>query len=354
MKIANTWIFVSVMFAGLIHSPAPLQAQPVKTPISVEGDDRPWNQGVSIESRRAARDLFLEGNRLFDVPLFAPAVAQYTAALKKWKHPAIHFNLAFALLNLGKEVEARENLEQALRHGEEPLGTGPFQEARKQLMEVEHQLGRIFVICRTRGAEVTVDGVALFTGPGNHRVWVTANTHEITAKKASYLSETRRLEVSAGAVQDIELKLITLEEATDASRRWKAWKPAAVAVAGGAIVAAGGVLHVLSSRNFNAYDEGFLRLTCATSLNEQTPPGCLTEQVPKKIRDRLILARREQRIAVGSYIVGGVSLAAGIALLYLNRPHLTEQASMGAHSGSVTIAPVISAEVFGVAVNVNR
>ena len=56
-------------------------AQAPVTPISIEGEDKPWNHGVPIATRQAARELFLEGNRLFYIPLYTRAAEKYLAAL---------------------------------------------------------------------------------------------------------------------------------------------------------------------------------------------------------------------------------------------------------------------------------
>ncbi|TMQ23258.1 MAG: hypothetical protein E6J90_10935 [Deltaproteobacteria bacterium] len=124
---------------GQTQPTSPGRTRPASTNVSVQGDDKPWNRGVPLATREGARVVFLEGNRLFKVPLFAQAAEQYLAALTKWKHPAFYFNLAIAQLNLGQDLEARDSLEHALQHGAEPLGALEFQEAQKQLKEVERQ-----------------------------------------------------------------------------------------------------------------------------------------------------------------------------------------------------------------------
>jgi tetratricopeptide (TPR) repeat protein len=302
-----------------------------------------------MERRVAARALFREGNRLSRIPLFARAAEQYAAALSLWKHPAFHFNLALAQLNLGQEVEARASLERALAHGEEPLGA-KAQEARSRLQEVTRQLGRIRVTCRTPGAEVTLDGATLFIGPGSHQGWVKAAAHELTAKQAGFLSEARRVTVSAGELQDLELTLVTLTQATDASRRWAAWKPWAVAAAGATVAAAGGVLHALSARSFNAHDQRFLRLPCVTDPHPRRP-GCTQAEIGPDLNGQLSRAGQQQRMAVGAYLAGGSLIAAGVALLYLNRPHLAER---GAPARSAAIVPVASGDMIGVLMSVSR
>jgi len=342
-----------VVVVGLISGRTPLHAQSTIAPSVVGSDDKPWNQGVPIETRETARALLLEGNRLFKVPLFARAAEQYTAAVGKWKHPAFYFNLALAQLNLGLEVEAHESLEQAIRYGEEPLGAEEFKVAQEQLQQVEHQLGRIRVTCQTEGAEVTLDGVTLFTGPGSHQGWVKAKAHEITAKKPDYLSEARRVTVSPGELKNLQLKLITLSEAADAGRRWVTWKPWTVVAAGLAVSAAGGVLHTLSSRNFHAYDDKFLQLPCA-NMPDPKAPGCATAQIPSTLNTQLSRATQEQKVAVGSYIVGGSLVAAGAMLLYLNRPHLVEQEATNSPTGRVAVVPTLSADMLGILLTVSR
>lgn len=315
--------------------------------IKLDGDDKPWNRGVPLPARETARDLFLEGNRLFHIPVYPRAADKYVAALARWKHPAIYFNLALAQLNLGQEVEAHDSLQQALQHGADPLGPEQFAEAQRQLHELEHQMGRIRISCATPGAEVSLDGAVLFVGTGGRERWVKAAAHEVTAKRPDYLSEARRLTVAPGQVQDVDLHLITLAEAQDSGRRWRPWKPWAVVAAGGAIVVAGGVVHALSFKNFKDFDHGVSQLPCATG-------GCTEQQIGPALGDQLAAANREQRIAVGAYIAGGAVIAAGALLVYLNRPHLTEDDGARASAGSVAIVPAISPDAIGAVIRVSR
>jgi hypothetical protein len=310
--------------------------------VSVQGDDKPWNRGVPLPTREAARLVFLEGNRLFNVPLFAPAAEQYLAALGTWKHPAFYYNLAFAQLNLGQDLEARDSLEQALKYGPEPLGTEEFQEAKKQLQDIERHLGRIRVSCPTDGAEVTLDGATLFTGPGSKEVWVKAQPHEVSAKKAEYVTQAKRVTISPDTKATIDLSLSKLVE----DRPWAVWKPWAVVGTGIAIAATGGVFHALSARNFNAYDKAFLALPCADT-------GCMDSDISPKLGSQLDRARQEQRVAVGGYIVGGALVVTGAVLVYMNRPHLAEHGATGSSGKAVAMVPLISADTFGLLVMVS-
>src|SRR5262245_44885897 len=64
------------------------------------GGARPWATGVTIDAQKAALTPFREGNSHLNEGLFARASESYRQALKVWNHPAIHYNLALALMNL--------------------------------------------------------------------------------------------------------------------------------------------------------------------------------------------------------------------------------------------------------------
>lgn len=322
----------------------PTGTQDLDAPNMAGSDAMPWNRGVSEQTRAEARALFLEGNRLFKIPLFSQAVERYGAAIDKWKHPAFYFNLAIAEINLAQYLEAREHLEQALKYGAAPLRADRYAEAQKQLIEVEKHLGRLRVRSPTRDAEITVDGATLYAGPGDRVIWVTPRAHEITGKKSEYATQSRRVTVSAGGYETVDLSLRKLVE----DRPWARWKPWAVVISGAVIAGASGGLHVMSGREFSRYDDGFLKLSCAAM-------GCTQQQIDMgnpKLSGELDRARLEQKIAVGGYIAGGALIAAGVALVYLNQPHVMEREDP--NPNGVAILPVLSTDMVGLQVSVSH
>lgn len=353
MKPADLAIALCLATCGLAAARAPAHAQALDAPNIAGRDDMPWNRGVPADTRTAAREVFLEGNRLFKIPLFSQAVEKYGEAIAKWKHPAFYFNLALTLINLGRYLEARDSLVRATEYGAEPLREDRYEEARKQLVEVEKHLGRIRVTCEIPGVEVMLDGARLMVGPGERVVWVTPQAHDLIAKKAAYRTQDAHVDVKAGAIAAVVMAPRKLIE----DRPWAVWKPWAVVGAGVAIAAVGGALHALSARDFSKYDEGFVLLDCA-------PRGCTEAQIKDPalgqggspaLSARLDRARLEQRIAVGSYLAGGAAIAAGVYLVYRNQPHITEQDGLppGELRG-VAVAPIVSPDMLGVLVTMRR
>ncbi|TMQ23259.1 MAG: hypothetical protein E6J90_10940 [Deltaproteobacteria bacterium] len=147
--------------------------------------------------------------------------------------------------------------------------------------------------------------------------------------------------------------MITLEEASEASRRWTVWKPWAIVGAGAVVTIAGGVLHTLASRNFSSFDSDFQKQPCAQDMHA-CPDRIPQSPAPSDLYARLDLARRERNIAVGSYVIGGSLLAAGAVLVYMNRTRLTEQEGRSSSTRQVTIAPVVSHDMLGIFVNVSH
>src|SRR5690349_4866887 len=72
------------------------------------GDVRPWAQGVPASEQKVALAAFRDGNSALNDGLFAKAAETYRSALTHWKHPAIYYNLALALMNLDNPIEAYE------------------------------------------------------------------------------------------------------------------------------------------------------------------------------------------------------------------------------------------------------
>ncbi|MFN7134446.1 MAG: hypothetical protein ACK4N5_20365, partial [Myxococcales bacterium] len=215
-----------------------------------EGNERPWARGVSSEQQRQALTLFREGNGLLKESVFVRAAAKYREALTHWNHPAIHYNLVLALLNMDQPVEVHHHLEQAMRFGPEPLDTEKFAQAQAYLTLIEKQLAKVVIRCDEPDASVVMDGRPLFTAPGKYEGWVRAGPHTVLATKEGFLTNQMTRSLPAGETHDIELKLFVADSLANYKRRWSQWIPWSVVAAGVVAGGAGGFMHFTARESF--------------------------------------------------------------------------------------------------------
>jgi hypothetical protein len=284
-------------------APAP---QPSDNALSAGGGDRPWAQGVSKEQQQAALTLFQSANTLLKESVFVQAVEKYRKALESWDHPAIHYNLALALMNLDQPVEVHEHLVAALRHGAEPLENEKYEYARNYKTLMERQLARLDISCDTPGATVTMDGQTLFVAPGKYSGLVRPGAHSIVATKEGFLPTDQSRTLLPGETTTLALKLFTSEDLIEYRRKWPAWMPWLVAGAGVAVGAGSGWLHLQARDQFRTVDTGV-----------EACGGCfLTPDLGTSL-DR---GHGFQTLAIGGYAAGGAALLTGAVLAFLNQP----------------------------------
>ena len=294
-------------------------------------------KGVSPEERNAARALVTEGNRFVEDSLFLQGLERYRAALKHWDHPAIHFNMALALINLDQPVEVYRHLEQAMQYGEAPLGAKKLDSAKKYKEIVEGRLARVYIECDVPGARVTMDNKELFVGPGHHEELVRAGIHTIVASQERFVPTERTETLPAGKRTALKLTLYTNEELTRYRRKWPVWKPWMAVVAGVVVGGAGGVLYWQAFRDYAAYDAGILQ--CSLNNGGIGCPSVRPEDAQLQSR-----ARTLQTVALVAYGVGGAGVATGIVLLGVNRrrPYRIKPTDdQPAPSTSLSLAPLL-------------
>ncbi|MGE0551472.1 MAG: PEGA domain-containing protein [Kofleriaceae bacterium] len=278
------------------------------------GDERPWAKGVPPDKQRAALLAFQDGNVQLNNGLFVQAVDRYREALKSWDHPAIHYNLALALMNLDQPIEVWESLQKARQYGPGPLEKDKYEHAKDYSLLVEKQIASIEVTCQKPGAKVSVDGKEVFTAPGTYKGKVRIGKHTFVAEKPGFATPVDAPFIGPGETFRIELKLYTAEELTRYKRRWqRTWVPYAVIGAGVAAGIAGGLLELSARSSYDDFDTRVARCNEAAGGNagcDITTPG-LTD-----LRDS---GDTKRMLGYIGYGVAGGAIATGIVLAYLNR-----------------------------------
>ncbi|NVJ28098.1 MULTISPECIES: PEGA domain-containing protein [Myxococcus] len=306
-------------------------AQRVDTPLDV-GGNRPWALGVPRDEQQAAQALFFEGNERLRESVFVEATRNYRRALRHWNHPAIHYNLALALMNLDQPIEVYKHLKAAVGHGPEPLDSGRYEHARSYNALLEKQLAWVDVKCDEEGAIVTLNGQSLFKAPGRYQAFIRPGVHSIVAFKDGYLPTEKRQPLMPGEKAELDLELYTEDEVIRYRRQWAAWIPWTVLGAGLAAAGGGGVLHWKANGSFRDFDS-------------RIPPG--GRQMTPELEGLRRTGSRLQAGAVGAYSLGGAAVVTGTVLLYLNRQR-AYRINPAEQGPTMVIAPAVDAESKGV------
>ena len=303
--------------------------------------DRPWADGVSVESQDKARKLFQQANEALLQQFFKQAADLYREALDHWDHPAIHYNISLALLQQDRPLELHHHLGKSLEHGIPPLlSEANYQRAENYYAIASKQIATVEIACSEPNAKVTFDGKVLFTGPGVWKGPTLAGEHTVIATKKGYLADNKPLVLKAGKQTRVEMRLYTVADLRIETRRFPTWVPWTV-VAGGAVAAGlGGFLHSRAKTNFEGFDTGF-DAVCTTG------DACADGDFPD-LESQLGSADLQQNIGVSMYFVGGAALATGLVLVFLNQPQITEKERPDASEGvTVSFMPIVSPQTTG-------
>jgi hypothetical protein len=307
---------------------------------------RPWAQGVSPSEQQTALKMFRDGNNQLNDGLFAKAADIYKDALKHWDHPAIHYNLALAEMNLDQPVAAYDDLKASMKFGDAPLQSkDKLDNAKQYLLLLDKQIAEIEVSCDKVGAKVSVDGQPVFTAPGHFKQRVRAGKHTFVAEKQGYTTRINAPYVSPGAPFNIELKLYTAEELTRYHRKWnRTWVPWVVAGAG---VAIGGAASLMAMSSKSSYDD-FDRKVAECSMTSGTgTSGCEVSSDLTKIRDSGDTKRTLSFVGFG---LAGATVATGLLLVWINRKQPYQIRAEDLQGEQFTVAPIITPTMAGAAV----
>lgn len=296
-------------------------------PVPSLGHEPVWEKNVPRARQEAAVAPFEEGNRLLKESLFKEAEKKYREALHLWEHPATYYNLALVLQNLDRPSEVYEYMVASIVHGAAPLGEERFKHAQKYIERMEHENARVKLACES-------DTSVTLKSEWQH-LPVSCTRFERLLRPGAYLLSTTYdgyqvpdmpITLAAGQQMDSRLEV-------QSQRRWAAWKPWAVVGAGVVLAAGGRMIHLQARNELRAFDAQI------NDLGGWMPPSGLEDTRPH--------AKNLQRVAIGSYALGGAAVITGLSLVYANRlqPRLTLIPLRGS---TWTVTPVVGSGETGV------
>ncbi|SET95924.1 hypothetical protein [Stigmatella erecta] len=287
-----------------------------------------WAQNVSPEQQKAAAELLEQGNNLLKDSIFIEAEKKYVEALKHWKHPAIYYNLALALLNLARPAEVYEYMVASTQYGEAPLGEERFKHARRYIEHVEKESAWANITCASSiTATLKRDGELLPLHCERFERMLRPGAYTISAFREGNPVPDTVLTLAAGERAHYRLEV-------EDGRRWAAWKPWTVLGAGVAMAVGGRIIHMNARDEYRAFDEGVLR---CNAQNEDLRQGCAVSPELGSVRSK---ANTLQWVAMGAFAAGGAALITGGVMLYKNRLHPQTQL-VPLQGKRLSVAPVM-------------
>lgn len=319
-------------------------------------DERPWAKGVPKEKQENAIKLFGEGTDLFKNSFFVRAVEKYRQALKDWDHPAIHFNLAKALMNLDQAVEAYTHFEHSMRFGGPPLDANQIEQVKtfkKQLYDKE--LAEVVITCQEPDAQVALNGEPIFKAPGKWQGVVKPGNVTVIATKEGFQTATSKPNLKTGQKNDLSLTLLPLDQSVTYERPFSQAIPWTVTGVGIALAGGGALMGLQASSGYKEFDDAIEACNAEGSENiigyQGTVLGTKSKCVPTAaIKDKKSSAELMETLSLVGYIAGGTAIATGIVLFIVNRerPVTTYEESVV----PVSILPYIGPDGAGVSATI--
>ncbi len=304
---------------------------------------RPWAEGVSAQESNAALALFTDGNALLKDGIFPDAARKYREALTHWNHPAIHYNLALALVNLDQPIEMFHALESAMAYDCKAIDDDKCKQAKNLKSIVEKQLAHVEYTIDLAGAKMVFDGKEVFTGPGTWKELIQSGEHSVSVRADGHVTMQVSAKILGGETDKQTFTLFTEDQLLRTKRLMPGWVPITVGGIGAAIIGGGVFLHLSAKSSFAEYDAGVK--DCAAT---DPTGGCTTP--PNGLFDKKTSANTKQTIAIGAYALGGAAFAAGVTLFVLNRPQTYRvNPKEVAEPNGVSLVPIISPDVTGFA-----
>lgn len=181
-------------FAQGPKPPAAAKAKPVK------------KKSLKESLKGEALDAFNRGVELYKNQNFEGAKAEFEQAYSLSKDPRLLFNMAIAERDSKRYSRAVARLEQLLKEGDE-LSDKDKQDARDLLDGLKQYTAPITVTVNEPGATILVDDIEVGKSPLDKPLVVDVGERNFVVRKAGFLDLSKRLTVSGGKADKLDLTL---------------------------------------------------------------------------------------------------------------------------------------------------
>jgi hypothetical protein len=158
------------------------------------------------QAKAQAQELLSQGSKLYHQGDLVGALEKFEAAYVAFPSPKLMFNIGQTNRDLGRLVEAREAFHRFLAEAAD-ASPETVADARKYVAELQSKLGRIQIGCETVGAKVSVDGKDVGVVPLPEPIWAAPGLRQVTASHASATTSFEVVEVKAGSVSTVTVRL---------------------------------------------------------------------------------------------------------------------------------------------------
>lgn len=243
------------------------------------------------------------------------ALASFQAAHELDPTPRAKAQIGLAEQALGRWLDADKHLGEALSAGVDPWIVKNREALEGARATVEKHLGWLSVTADAEGAELWIDGARRGSLPLSSPVRLVAGTAVVEVRAPGHEPVQRRVEVTAGATSR---ETFTLTRARPAPPPEAPKTPAAPAArpslvlplsflgAGTALVAGGVASHVVATHNADVYNDDQRCFIAPLTRDER----CGAQRTAAEVG---------RGIAIGAYVLGGLSLGAGVYFLVVRR-----------------------------------
>ncbi len=181
-------------FAQGPKPPAAAKAKPVK------------KKSLKESLKGEALDAFNRGVELYKNQNFEGAKAEFEQAYSLSKDPRLLFNMAIAERDSKRYSRAVARLEQLLKEGDE-LSDKDKQDAKDLLDGLKQYTAPITVTVNEPGATILVDDIEVGKSPLDKPITVDVGERNFVVRKAGFLDLSKRLTVSGGKADKLDLTL---------------------------------------------------------------------------------------------------------------------------------------------------